>query len=354
MASSRPSRPGGLTYAGSGVDLGAAEEAVERIGRIVRATTRPEVLSSIGGFGGMFALDTGRYSNPVLVSSTDGVGTKLLVAKALDRYDTVGIDLVAMCVDDLVCVGAEPLFLLDYVAVGRLDPDRLAELVEGIAAGCLRAGCALIGGETAEHPGAMAEDDLDVAGFAVGVVERGEELGAALVRRGDVLVGLLSPGLRSNGYSLARRVLLERAGRTLGDPAWPGADRTLGEVLLEPSVIYAPAVRAAHRAAGGGLHACAHVTGGGLAANLARVLPDDVDAVLDAGSWPVPRIFGEIAREGGVDDEEMARVFNLGVGMVLVVGEDHVDHARAAAHDEGVTTAIIGGVVEGSGSVVDR
>jgi phosphoribosylformylglycinamidine cyclo-ligase len=356
MACSPPERPAtpGVTYAGAGVDLDAADEAVQRLGRIVAATARPEVLSSIGGFGGLFALDTDRYRHPVLVSSTDGVGTKLLVAKALGRYDTIGLDLVAMCVDDVVCGGAEPLFLLDYVAVGRLDPGRLAELVEGIAAGCRRAGCALIGGETAEHPGAMADDDLDVAGFAVGVVERGQELGASRVRAGDALVGLLSPGLRSNGYSLARHVLLERADRSLDAPAWSGADRTLGDVLLEPSVIYAPAVRRAISVAGGGVHACAHVTGGGMPGNLVRVLPPDLDAVIEGGTWPVPRIFDEIARVGGVAHDEMARVFNLGVGMVVIVHANDVDAVREAVEGEGVASAVIGEVVGGSGSVAER
>jgi phosphoribosylformylglycinamidine cyclo-ligase len=349
------SRPGpGATYAAAGVDLGAADAVVDRLGRLVSTTARPGVLGTIGGFGGRFALDTERYRQPVLVSSTDGVGTKLLVAKALGRYDTVGIDLVAMCVDDLVCVGAEPLFFLDYVAVGRLDPDRLVEVVDGIAAGCRLVGCALVGGETAEHPGAMADDDLDLAGFAVGVVERGQELGAARVREGDVLIGLLSPGLRSNGYSLARHVLLERADRSLEGPAWPGASRSLGDELLEPSVIYTPAVRAAIDSAGGGVHACAHVTGGGLAANLSRVLPPGCDALIDRGSWEVPPIFTEIAATGGVDDEEMARVFNLGIGMVLVVDATSVGTSRDALQRQGVASAEIGTVVSGSGSVLDR
>jgi phosphoribosylformylglycinamidine cyclo-ligase len=349
------SRPGaGATYAAAGVDLGAADAVVDRLGRLVSSTARPGVLGTIGGFGGLFALDTERYRHPVLVSSTDGVGTKLLVAKALGRYGTVGIDLVAMCVDDLVCVGAEPLFFLDYVAIGRLDPDRLVEVVEGIAAGCRRVGCALVGGETAEHPGAMADDDLDIAGFAVGVVERGQELGAARVRPGDALVGLLSPGLRSNGYSLARHVLLQRAGRSLEAPAWPGASRSLGDELLEPSVIYTPAVRTAIDRAGGGVHACAHVTGGGLAANLARVLPPGCDALIDRASWEVPRIFSEIASAGGVDDEEMARVFNLGIGMVLLVDPTSVTASRDALEREGVASAEIGTVVSGTGSVLDR
>ena len=353
MGCAPDARPG-ATYGAAGVDLLAAEAAVERIGRLVASTSRPEVLGSIGGFGGLFALDTDRYANPVLVSSTDGVGTKMLVAQALGRYDTVGIDLVAMCVDDLVCVGAEPLFFLDYVATGRLDPDRLVEVVGGIAAGCRRVGCALVGGETAEHPGAMGDHDLDLAGFAVGVVERGEELGATRVRVGDQLIGLLSPGLRSNGYSLARHVLLERAERTLDAPAWPGAARSLGEELLEPSVIYTPAVLGATGAAGGGVHACAHVTGGGLAANLARVLPSDCDGLIERGSWEVPRIFTEIAKAGHVDDGEMARVFNMGIGMVLAVDPASVDAVRDALGREEIGSTQIGVVVSGSGTVSER
>jgi phosphoribosylformylglycinamidine cyclo-ligase len=341
----------GSTYLAAGVDLSAGEAAVARIAGIAATTARPGVLSSIGGFGGLFELDLARYRHPVLVSSTDGLGTKPLVAKALARYDTLGLDLVAMCADDLVCVGAEPLFLLDYVAVGRLDPDRLAELLGGIAAGCRRAGCALVGGETAEHPGAMAEDDLDVAGFVVGVLEKGTELGAHRVRPGDALVGLLSPGLRSNGYSLVRRVLLAEGGRSLSAPAWAGADRSLGDVLLEPSVIYTPAVRRALEEAGAGLHAAAHVTGGGLAGNLVRVLPDDVDAVIAGASWPVPAIFEEVARVGRIEDDEMRRVFNLGVGMVLVVDASSVEPVRRAATAEGVESAVIGHVGEGTGTV---
>lgn len=339
------------TYAGAGVDLGAAEELTGRISRIAAGTARAGVVSSIGGFASLFELDVERYPHPVLVSSTDGVGTKLLVAKAMDRYDTVGLDLVAMCVDDLVCVGAEPLFLLDYVAAGRLDPDRLAELVEGIAAGCKVAGCALVGGETAEHPGAMAADDFDVAGFAVGILERGTELGPARVRSGDVLLGLPSPGLRSNGYSLTRHVLLERAGRSLGAPAWPGAARSLGDELLEPSVIYAPAVRRALAATPGGVHACAHVTGGGLAANLSRVLAEDADAVVESGSWEVPPIFAEIAA-AGVAEEEMRRAFNLGIGMVLVVDPDAAEASTSALAAEGVVALEIGRIVPGTGAVV--
>jgi phosphoribosylformylglycinamidine cyclo-ligase len=348
-----PAEGAGATYAAAGVDIGAADVAVERIRSIVSSTSRPEVLGSIGGFGGLFALDTDRYRHPVLVSSTDGVGTKLLIAKALDRYDTVGLDLVAMCVDDLVCVGAEPLFFLDYVAVGRLDPDRLAEVVAGIAAGCRRVGCALIGGETAEHPGAMADDDLDVAGFAIGVVERGAELGADRVRDGDVLIGLLSPGLRSNGYSLARHVLLESAGRSLDAPAWAHAGRSLGEELLEPSVLYAPGVVRAIADAPGGLHAAAHVTGGGLAANLSRVLPGDLDARIRRDSWEVPRIFTEIAATGGIADDEMRRVFNLGIGMVLIVAPESAATVHDALRTEGIGSVDVGTIVPGRGEVLD-
>src|SRR3974390_1117977 len=222
---------GGATYAAAGVSIAAGDAAVERLRSMV---------TGIGGFGGQFPLDVARFRKPVLVASTDGVGTKLLVARATGRYETVGIDLVAMCVDDLVCVGAEPLFLLDYIATGKVDPERVATVVGGVAEGCRLAGCALIGGETAEHAGVMAPDELDIAGFAVGVVEDGTQLGPERVVAGDVVVGLASPGLRSNGYTLARHVLLERAGLDLGDPAWEGAERTVADELLRPSGVYAP------------------------------------------------------------------------------------------------------------------
>lgn len=341
----------GVTYAGAGVDIAAGDEVVGRIRAAAATTARAGVLGGIGSFAGRFALDTERFRRPVLVSSTDGVGTKMLIARATGRYATVGIDLVAMCVDDLVCAGAEPLFLLDYVAVGRLVPARVEALVAGIAEGCRTAGCALLGGETAEHPGAMDPDDVDVAGFAVGVVEDGEELGAARVRAGDVLIGLPSPGLRSNGYSLARQVLLERSGRPLDGPAWDGCRHSLADELLRPSVVYAPAVLAAVRA--GGVHACAHVTGGGIPGNLERVLPGHLDAKIDRTTWSVPRIFEEIAALGPVDDREMARVFNLGIGMVLVADAGAVpgvlEALRAAG---GVTGVVMGDVVPGSGKAV--
>jgi phosphoribosylformylglycinamidine cyclo-ligase len=342
----------GATYAGAGVDIAAGEETVDRIRAAVRATTRAEVLGDIGGFAGLFAFDPTRFTRPVLVSSTDGVGTKIAVARATGRYETIGIDLVAMCVDDLVCVGAEPLFLLDYVSVGHLVPERVAEVVAGVAEGCRLAGCALLGGETAEHPGVMADDDLDLAGFAVGVVEDADRLGPDRVQPGDVLVGLASPGLRSNGYTLARHVLLERAGLDLTGPAWSGAAHSLADELLRPSVVYAPAVQAVLAAAPAAVHACAHITGGGITGNLARVLPSSCDARVDRASWTVPRIFDEIAGLGGVDPGEMARVFNLGIGMVLVVADGSVAEVCDALTHTGQEATVIGTVVAGSGEVV--
>ncbi len=338
----------GETYAGAGVDIAAGDELVERIKGVVRSTSRPEVLGGIGGFAGLFALGAERR-DPVLVSSTDGVGTKSLVAAATGRLDTIGIDLVAMCVDDLVCTGAEPLFLLDYVAVGTLEPDRVAAIVGGVAEGCRRAGCALLGGETAEHPGALTAGHFDLAGFAVGVVERDRILTGDTVSPGDVLVGLPSPGLRSNGYSLARRVLLERAGRRLDEPAWEGAPRSLADELLEPSVVYAPAILALLAAVD--VRAVAHITGGGLAGNLERVLPDRADAVVERRTWEAPRIFGEVQRLGEVEDGEMARVFNLGMGMVAAVPADEAGTALAVLEDAGVRAVAIGEVVRGDGSV---
>ena len=341
------------TYAASGVDLDAGDEVVKRIEGLAASTARAGVLGGIGAFAGLFALDTAKYPHPVLVSSTDGVGTKMLVAQATGRFGTIGVDLVAMCVDDVVCAGAEPLFLLDYVAVGKVDPGRVEALVAGVAEGCRAAGCALVGGETAEHPGAMGPDDVDLAGFVVGVVEAGHELGSHRVALGDLLVGLPSPGLRSNGYTLARQVLLERAGLSLDGPAWQDAPHSLADELLRPSVIYSPAVLAALSACPTAVHACAHVTGGGIPGNLARVLPAGADARLDRSAWQTPRIFSEISRLGGVAEEEMARVFNLGLGMVLVVEPAEVDAVVGAlrAFPDASLAAVVGEIVAGSGVV---
>jgi phosphoribosylformylglycinamidine cyclo-ligase len=341
----------GMTYADAGVSIEAGDEAVERIKKVVASTARPEVLGGIGGFGGLFALDTAKFVSPVLVASADGVGTKLEVARQVGRYDSVGIDLVAMLVDDLACVGAEPLFLLDYVAVGALDPARLEELVGGIAEGCRQAGAALLGGETAEHGGVMKPDDLDVAGFAVGVVERGSELGPERVRAGDVLVGLASPGLRSNGYTLARRVLVSSAA-ALREPAWEGASTTLGDELLEPSVIYAPTVLALRAALADAVHAAAHITGGGILGNVVRILTPTLDAVIDMESFETPEIFFEIQRRGRVSADEMVRVFNCGLGMVVALDPSAADAAVSLARAEGVHATIVGVVTPGSGKVV--
>jgi phosphoribosylformylglycinamidine cyclo-ligase len=329
------------------VDIDAGERAVELIKPMVAATLRPEVLGGLGDFAGLFELDPDhRFERPVLVAGTDGVGTKALVAQALGRFDTIGIDLVAMCVDDLVCQGAEPLFFLDYISSGSIDPAQMAELVSGVADGCRRVGAALLGGEMAEHAGVMKPGEFDLVGFAVGVVDREQLLGPSRVRRGDVLIGLASPGLRSNGYTLARHVLLERAGRAYDAPAWPGAEVTLGEELLRPSVLYTPAVLAAIAAAD--VHAVAHITGGGFEGNVPRALPrEGLRAVIDRGTWTVPPIFSEIRRSGRVADDEMARVFNLGLGMVMTVGPGSVDDALAALAGAGVEAAVVGRIEEG-------
>jgi phosphoribosylformylglycinamidine cyclo-ligase len=339
----------GNTYEESGVDISAGEEAVERIKEKVRSTFRPEVIGDIGGFGGLFSFAGHRYRHPVLVSSTDGVGTKALVAQATGRFDTIGIDLVAMCVDDLVCQGAEPLFFLDYIAVGKLDPEQIEQLVEGVAEGCRQAGCALIGGEMAEHPGAMEPGEFDLVGFAVGVVERDQLLGGDAVRPGDIVLGLPSPGLRSNGYSLARRVFFDVAGRGLDEPAYEGARHSLADELLEPSVIYSPAMQALLRQVD--VHAAAHITGGGLASNLARVLPRNVDAVVDRRTWEQPRVFAEIKRLGEIEEAEMARVFNLGIGMVVVVASDDAHRALDILRTNGHRAVEIGVIERGEGQV---
>jgi phosphoribosylformylglycinamidine cyclo-ligase len=339
----------GESYEASGVSIAAGEAAVARIKDVVRSTFRPEVIGDIGGFGGLFAFDPGRYRDPVLVSSTDGVGTKALIAEATGRYTTIGIDLVAMCVDDVVTLGAEPLFFQDYIAVGRLDPDRVTQLVEGVAEGCRLAGCALVGGEMAEHPDAMEPDRFDLVGFAVGVVDRDRIIRGEHVRAGDAVIGLPSPGLRSNGYSLARRALLERGARSLDDPAYEGAHHSLADELLMPSVIYAPAVLALVGAVD--VRAVAHVTGGGLTGNVPRVLPATCDAQLDRRAWEVPRIFTEIQHLGEVADEEMVSVFNLGIGMVVVVPPDDALRALDVLRAQGHKASQIGQIVPGTGAV---
>ena len=333
-------------YRAAGVDLEAAEEAVDRIRSVVASTARPEVVGGIGGFGGFFAFDPSRYEKPLLVSGTDGVGTKSEVARLVGRYDTIGLDCVAMSVDDLAVCGAEPLFFLDYVSVGRNDPAMIEAIVSGVADGCRQAGCALVGGEISEHAGVMEPGQFDLVGFAVGVVEADRRLPAG-VRAGDRVVGIASPGLRSNGYTLARKVLIEPGDRALDEPAWPGADVTLGEELLRPSVIYSPALR---RLAGDvEVHAFAHVTGGGIPGNLARVLPHGLGAEIRRGSWPEPRIFDVVAEAGGVAGDEMVRVFNLGLGMLAVVPDGEIPGALASLAAGGFAAFEVGVVVDGAG-----
>ncbi len=337
----------GETYAAAGVDIDAGEEAVRRIGPAVKSTNRPGVMGDIGGFGGLFDLAACGYEDPLLVSSTDGVGTKALVATMTGRFDTIGIDLVAMCVDDLICQGAEPLLFLDYISVGSLDPDMVEQLVAGVAAGCRDAGCALVGGEMAEHPGVMSGGEFDLVGFAVGAVERSRVLTGEAVSPGDVLIALPSPNLRSNGFSLARRLFFDVAGKSADDPAWDGADHSVADELLAPSVIYAPAVAALREAVD--LHALAHITGGGIPGNLNRVLNDGVDAVVDATSWEQPRVFTELQKIGGVATDEMRRTFNCGVGMVAVVSADQASTAIDALGD--LQARVIGEVQPGGGDV---
>ncbi|MEX1177531.1 MAG: phosphoribosylformylglycinamidine cyclo-ligase [Nitriliruptor sp.] len=331
-----------VSYAAAGVDLAAADRSVELLSDVVRRASRPEVLGGIGGFGGLFQLDVARYREPVLVSGTDGVGTKVDLARRLGRLDTVGIDLVAMVVDDLVVPGAEPLFFNDYVSVGRLDPDRVADLVRGIADGCATAGCALVGGETAEHPGLLGPDEFDLAGFGVGVVERDAILGPDRVRPGDAIVAMASSGLHSNGYSLVRRIV---DGLDLGEHH--GLDRPLGEVLLTPTRIYALDVL--HLIAEVEVHALCHVTGGGLPGNLPRVLPEGLGATVDTRTWRWPEVFTWLAERGPVATDEMWRTFNCGVGMVAVVPAARADDAVTALTDRDVPAWVAGEVTEGSG-----
>jgi len=333
------------TYRDAGVDIDEGDRLVDLIKPLARPTLRPEVLAGIGGFGGLFALDTKKYRDPVLVSGTDGVGTKLKLAFLTGRHDTVGIDLVAMSVNDVAVTGAEPLFFLDYYATGRLRAEEAAQVVKGIAEGCRQAGCALIGGETAELPGFYADGEYDLAGFAVGVVERDRILDGRTVAPGDALVGVASSGLHSNGYSLARKVLLER--QALSDQPAGLAGRTLGDALLEPTRIYARDLMALLEEVP--LKAAAHITGGGLPGNVPRNLPDGTRAVVRGGTWDVPAIFGLIEREGAVTRDEMYRTFNMGLGLVLVLPSASAEAARAVLADRGLASWVVGAVEAGTG-----
>ena len=353
-------------YTRAGVDVAAGERTVDLIRGALESTRRPEVIGGLGGFSGAVGLPPG-MREPVLVSATDGVGTKTAIASALERYDTIGIDLVAMCADDVVCSGAAPLFFLDYVAVGQLDPAGVAELVGGIAVGCRDAGCALVGGETAEHPGIMATDQFDLAGFCVGVVERDAIIDGSGVQSGDAIIGLASTGLHANGFSLVRTLIAEydldlrgpyqeRLRRSLGDAATDGylvvepghALATLGEVLLAPTRVYAGAIlrlRTTLAAAGHDLKAISHVTGGGLPGNVPRCLPDDLAARLDPSTWPMPSVIDLFGALGGLEGDELRAMFNGGLGMTVVVGPEAVDPTIAALAAEGILAWAVGDVV---------
>ena len=337
----------GATYAGSGVDIEAGDRAVQLMKAKVAKATRPEVVGDLGGFAGLFAVDFTKYTKPLLASSTDGVGTKLTIAQAMDKHDTIGQDLVGMVVDDLVVCGAEPLFMLDYIACGKVVPERMAEIVGGIAEGCRIAGCALVGGETAEHPGVMGPDEYDLAGAGVGIVDADAVLGSDRVRDGDVVIAMASSGLHSNGYSLARSVLLQSARLPL-DAELDDLDGTLGDVLLTPTKIYAKDCLAL--AAEVDVHAYSHVTGGGLASNLSRVLPEGLDAVLDRATWSLPAIVRLIADRGRVEQAEMERTFNMGVGMVAVVAAADADRALAVLMGRHVKAWVLGTVVASAGT----
>ena len=333
-----------LTYASAGVDIDAGNALIDRIKPAASATKRSGVMSGLGGFGALFDLKGAGYSDPILVAATDGVGTKLRIAIDTGNYDTIGIDLVAMCVNDLVCQGAEPLFFLDYFATGKLELDAATTIINGIAKGCEASGCALIGGETAEMPGMYHDGDFDLAGFAVGAMERGADLPAG-VAEGDVLLGLASNGVHSNGYSLVRKIV-EVSG--LGwDAASPFGHGTLGEALLAPTRLYVTQVLAAIRA--GGVHALAHITGGGLTENLPRVLPQGLGAEIDLGAWSLPPVFAWLAEQGGISEAEMLKTFNAGIGMVVVVAADQAQALTALLEGEGETVYQLGRLSAGEG-----
>ncbi|MGI8814208.1 MAG: phosphoribosylformylglycinamidine cyclo-ligase [Pseudonocardia sp.] len=333
--------PEPASYAAAGVDIEAGEQAVERYRAVTGKATRPEVIGGLGGFAGLFKLRVGRYTEPVLAASTDGVGTKVAVAQAMDVHDTIGLDLVAMVVDDLVVCGAEPLFLQDYIAVGKLVPDQVTAIVKGIADGCARAGCALLGGETAEHPGLMQPGAYDLSASGVGIVESERMLRRENVRPGDVVVAFASSGLHSNGYSLARHVLLDLARLPLNGQV-EELERTLGEELLEPTRIYAPDCLALANETD--VRTFAHITGGGLARNLGRVLPRGLVAVCDRGTWTPAPIFKLIAVRGRVPRPEMEKTFNMGVGMVAVLAPQDVDRALAVLTARHVPAWVLGEV----------
>jgi phosphoribosylformylglycinamidine cyclo-ligase len=336
-------------YKQAGVDIAAGNEAVERMKKHVKTTFRPEVLTDLGGFGALFGLNKDKYEEPVLVSGTDGVGTKLKLAFAMDKHDTIGVDAVAMCVNDIVVQGAEPLFFLDYLACDKVIPGKIEAIVSGIADGCRQAGCALIGGETAEMPGMYAEGEYDIAGFTVGIVDKKKIVDGRSIAAGDVVLGLASSGVHSNGFSLVRRLLLEQMGCKLTDRLEQLGDKVLGDVLLAPTKIYVgPLLKLLESVAVKGM---AHITGGGFLENIPRVLPDGVNVEIDYGSWPIQPIFRLLQKAGNVSNNDMFRTFNMGIGMVAVVAEAEADAAVRLLQEQGEEVYRLGRVTAGDRSV---
>ncbi len=330
------------TYSAAGVDIAAGNEFVQRISPIAASTRRAGTDVEIGGFGAFFDLKSAGFKDPILVAATDGVGTKLLVAQEVGRHDTVGIDLVAMCVNDIVVQGAEPLFFLDYLATGKLEPSAGEEIVAGIAKACIESGCALVGGETAEMPGMYATDEYDLAGFAVGAVERGQQITGDRIAIGDSVLGLASNGLHSNGFSLVRRIV-KSLSLSYSDPAPFDRDRRLGDVLLDPTTLYVSSCLTAMKS--DLVHGLAHITGGGLAENLGRILPDELAAVLDANAWDIPDVFSWLVTAGNVPHEDALRTFNMGLGMAVVVPGDRVNDAVLCFENEGHSVFRIGRII---------
>jgi phosphoribosylformylglycinamidine cyclo-ligase len=348
--SSGTTTPRSISYQSAGVDIDAGDRAVDALKPLIKKTVRPEVVGGIGGFAGLFALDTEKYKKPLLASSTDGVGTKLVIAQKLDIHDTVGIDLVAMVVDDLVVCGAEPLFLLDYIATGQVVPEKIAAIGGGIADGCRYAGCALIGGEIAEHPGVMKPDDYDISATGVGVVEADQLLGPERVKPGDVVIAMRASGVHSNGFSLVREALFGVGKMDLGTvvPEF-GNQRTLGEELLTPTHIYAKDCLELAKECD--VHAFAHITGGGIAGNLVRSVPEGLQVEVDRGTWAPNPVFDVVQRIGGIGDEEMERTFNMGIGMVAIVAPDQVDRSLAVLTARHVEAWTIGEIAAGDAGV---
>lgn len=338
-----------LTYKAAGVDIEAGDEFIRTIKPLVRSTFRPEVLTDIGGFGGLFGLDGKKYKEPVLVSGTDGVGTKLKIAIQMNQHDTIGIDLVAMSVNDVVVTGAEPLFFLDYLATGKLQPQTSVEVLRGIVKGCRLAGCALLGGETAEMPSFYPEGVYDLAGFAVGVVEKNRIIDGSRIKADDVLIGLAASGLHSNGYSLARKIAFEVAGHNVTDQIQGWSDR-LGETLLTPTRIYVKSILQLIREVE--VKGLAHITGGGITGNLPRILPEGCQAKIKPGSWPAPPIFGWLEKQGRIAVEEMYRVFNMGIGMVAAMDPGQAERAIERLKRLGEPAFVIGKIVKGDKKVV--